>query len=153
MTDEERWELLRIVGLRSVPQSVALRARIVLGAADGIGNKVLARQLPTSLPTVLLWRGRFQGEGLPGILQDRHRSGRPKEITPEQEAALLEKTLHSIPKNANSQVTVHHGSIAAREHRDLEAKFPDAGAHAIDCGVVLARVAHRKQNDQWATIQ
>jgi transposase len=100
VSDEDRRELLQVVGLRSVPQSVALRARIVLGAADGIGNKVLARQLATSLPTVLLWRGRYQAEGLVGILEDRPRSGRPKEITAEQEAALLEKTLHTIPDNA-----------------------------------------------------
>jgi transposase len=98
--DEDRRELLQVVSLRSVPQSVALRARIVLGAADGIGNKVLARQLATSLPTVLLWRGRYQTEGLVGILEDRPRSGRPKEITAKQEAALLEKTLHTTPDNA-----------------------------------------------------
>jgi transposase len=99
ISDEDRRELLQVIGLRSVPQSVALRARIVLGAANGIGNKVLARQLATTLPTVLLWRGRFQAEGLAGILEDRPRSGRPKEITPEQEAALIEKTLHSTPAN------------------------------------------------------
>ena len=97
---EDRRELLQVVDLRSVPQSIALRARIVLGAAEGTGNKVLARQLSTSLPTVLLWRGRYQAEGLVGILEDRPRSGRPKEITPEQEAALIEKTLHSTPCNA-----------------------------------------------------
>ena len=100
ISPEDRRELLQVVGLRSVPQSVALRARIVLGAAEGIGNKVLARQLATSLPTVLLWRDRYQAEGLAGILADRPRSGRPKEITPEQEAALVEKTLHSTPSNA-----------------------------------------------------
>jgi len=100
ISPEDRRELLQVVGLRSVPQSVALRARIVLGAAEGIGNKVLARQLATSLPTVLLWRNRYQAEGLAGILADRPRSGRPKEITPEQEAALVEKTLHSTPSNA-----------------------------------------------------
>ena len=100
ISDEDRRELLQVVGLRSAPQSVALRARIVLGASDGIGNKVLARQLATSLPTVLLWRGRYEAEGLAGILEDRPRSGRPKGITPEQEAALIEKTLHSTPDNA-----------------------------------------------------
>jgi transposase len=92
--EEDRRELLQVIGLRSVPQSVALRVRIVLGASEGIGNKVLARQLGTSLPTVLLWRGRFQSEGLSGILEDRARSGRPREITPAQEATLVEKTLH-----------------------------------------------------------
>ncbi len=100
ISEQDRRELLNCLGLRSIPQSVALRAKIVLAASKGIGNKVLARQLGTSLPTVLLWRGRFQAEGLPGILEDRPRSGRPKTITPEQEAALVEKTLHSTPNNA-----------------------------------------------------
>src|ERR1039458_9906946 len=36
---------------------------------------------------------------------------------------------------------VNHGSIAAREHRDLEAKFPDATAHPINRGVVLPGVS------------
>lgn len=100
ITDEDRRELSQIVGLRSAPQSVVLRAKIVLGAADGVANKVLARHLTASLPTVLLWRGRFQEDGLAGILEDRPRSGRPKEITPEQEAAVVERTLHTTPKNA-----------------------------------------------------
>jgi hypothetical protein len=38
-------------------------------------------------------------------------------------------------------VAVHDGSVAAREHRDLEAEFADAAAHAIHGGVVLAWVA------------
>lgn len=100
LTDEDRQELLQVAGLRSVPQSVALRVRIVLGASEGIGNKVLARQLGTSLPTVLMWRDRLQTDGLAGILEDRPRSGRPKEITPQHEAELVEKTLQSKPKNA-----------------------------------------------------
>jgi transposase len=100
ISDEDRLELQQILALRSVPQSVALRARIILGAAEGIANKVLARQLGTSLPTVLLWRGRYLREGLPGILEDRPRSGRPREITPEQEALVVEKTLRTTPNNA-----------------------------------------------------
>lgn len=100
LSDRERRELRQLTSSRSAPQGIALRAQIVLGAADGVGNKVLARQLSTSLPTVLLWRRRFQREGLKGILEDRPRSGRPKEISAEQEAALIDKTLHSTPKNA-----------------------------------------------------
>jgi transposase len=100
LTERERKELLQISKLRSTPQSVALRVRIVLSASEGIANKGLARQLSTTLPTVLLWRGRYQAEGLAGILEDRPRSGRPKEISAKQEAALIETTLHSTPKNA-----------------------------------------------------
>jgi transposase len=100
VSDEKRRELARFSASRSIPQSVALRAKIVLGAADGVGNKILARRLATSLPTVLLWRGRYQAEGLLGILEERPRSGRPKQIAPEQEAALIEMTLRTTPKNA-----------------------------------------------------
>lgn len=100
LTDREREELIQIIKLRSTPQSVALRVRIVLSAAQGLANKALARRLSTSLPTVLLWRSRFEAEGLAGILEDRPRSGRPKEISAEQETVLVETTLHSTPKDA-----------------------------------------------------
>ena len=100
LTEREREELLQVSKVRSTPQSVALRIQIVLRAAEGIANKVLARQLSTSLPTVLLWRERYQDEGLAGILEDRPRSGRPKEISAEQEAAIVEITLRTTPKDA-----------------------------------------------------
>jgi len=100
LTEREREELLQVSKLRSTPQSIALRVQIVLRAATGIANKVLARQLSTSLPTVLLWRRRYQNEGLAGILEDRPRSGRPREISAEHEAAIVETTLHSTPQDA-----------------------------------------------------
>jgi transposase len=100
VSDADRRELSVLTGSRAAPQGIAIRARIVLGAADGVANKVLARQLSTSLPTVLLWRRRFEEEGLIGILEDRPRSGRPKQVSADQEAAVVEKTLHSKPKNA-----------------------------------------------------
>ena len=81
LTECEREELLQVSKFRSTPQSVALRIQIVLRAAEGIANKVLARQLSTTLPTVLLWRERYQHEGLAGILEDRLRSRRPKQIS------------------------------------------------------------------------
>jgi hypothetical protein len=54
-----RRELSVLSSARAAPQRIAMRAGIVLGAADGVANKVLARQLSTSLPTVLLWRRRY----------------------------------------------------------------------------------------------
>src|SRR5215467_10081352 len=55
LSERDREELLQVSKLRSTPQSVALRVQIVLRAAQGVANKVLARQLSTTLPTVLLW--------------------------------------------------------------------------------------------------
>jgi putative transposase len=43
----------------SCPQALALRARIVLGAAAGQRNEALAQALNCSLPTVRKWRARW----------------------------------------------------------------------------------------------
>jgi transposase len=77
-----------------------LRINIVLGAAEGHANHALARELSTSLPTVLLWRRRYEAEGILGLLDDHPRSGRPKTITLEQEAAIVEATLRTQPADA-----------------------------------------------------
>src|SRR6266404_6386247 len=58
------------------PQKIALRARIVLGAATGQSNHDLAHTLDTSRPTVLLWRQRYTEAGLAGLLRDAPRPGR-----------------------------------------------------------------------------
>ncbi len=100
LTDPERKQLQGISRLRSTPRGIALRINILLGAADGIANHVLARNLFTSLPTVLLWRRRYESDGMAGVLEDRHRSGRPKQIPPEKEAAIVEATIKTIPKDA-----------------------------------------------------
>jgi transposase len=81
---------MKITNHPSTPQAIVLRCRVVLGAAKGIANNELARQLSTSLPTVLLWRRRFQQQGWLAILEDKHRSGRPRSLTPEKEAAIVE---------------------------------------------------------------
>src|SRR6267154_2882720 len=93
-------ELSKIMRYSGTPQSIVLRCRVVLGAAEGTANNELARQLSTSLPTVLLWRRRFAQEGLAGIVQDKPRPGRPRSLTPEKEEAIVEATRTSKPKNA-----------------------------------------------------
>ena len=90
-----------------------LRVNIVLGAAEGRSNSGLARDLATSVPTVLLWRRRFAAEGVIGLLEDRPRPGRPKQISEEQEAAIVEATLRTQPKQST------HWSVRsmARSHK------------------------------------
>ena len=100
LSDSERRQLLSISRHRSTPRGVALRVNIILGAAEGVANHVLARNLSTSLPTVLLWRKRYESEGMAGILEDRPRSGRPKRISEKREAAIVEATMKTTPKDA-----------------------------------------------------
>jgi transposase len=100
LTDSQRNELLAVSRHRSTPRGIVLRVSIVLCAAEGLANRVIARKLSTSVPTVLLWRKRYERAGLEGILEDRPRSGRPKQISAEREAAIVEATMKTTPKNA-----------------------------------------------------
>jgi transposase len=69
---------------RAYTESFALvvRARIVLLAADGVTNVVIARRLDVDVDVVSKWRKRFFAEGLAG-LKDRKRPGRPRSFPPE----------------------------------------------------------------------
>lgn len=100
LSESERKQLLAVSRHRSTPRGIVLRLNIVLGAAEGIANHALARKLSTSLPTVLLWRRRFDSGGLAAVLEDRPRSGRPKQISEQREAALVEATIRTTPSDA-----------------------------------------------------
>lgn len=100
LTESERKQLKAVSQHRSTPRGILLRVNIVLGAAEGIANHALARKLSTSVPTVLLWRQRYAAGGLSALLEDRARSGRPKQISQEKEAAIVEATMRTVPKDA-----------------------------------------------------
>src|SRR5438270_12015039 len=100
LSDSERKQLMAIGRQRITPRGIVLRINIVLGAADGIANRVLARSLSTSVPTVLLWRKRYEKDGMQGILTDLTRSGRPRRLTAEQEFAIVEARMKPTDKEA-----------------------------------------------------
>src|ERR1700680_1274325 len=100
LSDVERKQLVALGRHRSSPRGIVLRIDIVLCASAVVANRVLARKLSTSVPTVLLWRKRFESDGLAAILEDRPRSGRPKRISLEREAAIVEATMKTTPKDA-----------------------------------------------------
>jgi transposase len=66
----------------STPQSLALRARVVLRASAGESNQQIALGLGLPQISVGKWRRRFAGQGLDG-LRDAPRSGRPLKHGPE----------------------------------------------------------------------
>ena len=99
LTDEERALLESFTRRHTSAQALALRARIVLCAADGLTNGEIAERLGVSRPTVTKWRGRFAQSRVNGLL-DEPRPGRPRTITDEQVEAVVIKTLESTPRNA-----------------------------------------------------
>jgi transposase len=93
----QRKRLEALVRGRKTEQKVALRARIILMAMQGMSNNGIAHELEISRPTVLLWRVRFRNFGVPGILRDGKRPGRRPALSPEKEQQVVEATLHSKP--------------------------------------------------------
>jgi len=81
---------------QTIGAGVARRARIVLLAADGVANARIAEMVGVSVPTVLLWRGRYAAKGLGG-LGDEPRSGRPRTV---DHAAIVSATLKPPPKKS-----------------------------------------------------
>ena len=81
LSDEIRDQLEALVRRGRAEQRMVLRARIVLGAADGWENATIAEELGVALNTVIKWRKRFFEEGMAGVA-DRKRSGRPRTFSP-----------------------------------------------------------------------
>jgi transposase len=64
LSDDEREQLERWTRRRTSAQALALRARIVLLAADGLKNTEIAERLGITRPPVTKWRRRFVEHGL-----------------------------------------------------------------------------------------
>src|SRR4051812_12529993 len=87
LSDQQRRDLQKLARAASTPQALALRARVVLRAADDDRptNLRIASELGCDNTTVATWRGRFAEHGIGGLL-DRPRSGRPPVFPPPAEA-------------------------------------------------------------------
>jgi transposase len=92
LSEEEERRLRAVLRTPSASQQQALRARIVLRAAEGATNTQIAAEAGVSLPTVGLWRRSFSERGLDG-LADAPRSGRPRQIDDDEVQRVLAMTL------------------------------------------------------------
>jgi transposase len=81
LTVEERRKLEAAARRYTSPYAEVVRARIVLYAADGLGNDEIAARLDTPRQVVSKWRKRFVEQRLPG-LADLPRGGRPPDFPP-----------------------------------------------------------------------
>ncbi len=99
LSDAERTELKSLAARRNTAQALALRARIVLGCAEGTQNKDVAARLQVDRATVGKWRRRFVERRIDG-LRDEPRSGAPRTIEDERIEAVIVQTLESMPPDA-----------------------------------------------------
>ena len=85
---EDRAELDRRVRARTARQQEALRARIVLLAADGLDTTAVAASLGIARGTARSWRARFVAHGLAGLV-DRPHCPPPRKYDPDIQAQIV----------------------------------------------------------------
>ena len=96
LSEAELDSLAKLIKRHQVGQQIALRARIVLAAADGQKNKEIAMRYKITLDTVRLWRNRwvklqdisFDDLSIEDRLQDAPRPGAPAKITADQRCQI-----------------------------------------------------------------
>jgi transposase len=97
VSEQQRAVLERWVGAQKTPQSVAVRARIVLLAAAGESNSRIARTLGVARPTVILWRSRFAAGGTAALTETRPGRGRKPQISAAKIKAIVQATTQTTP--------------------------------------------------------
>lgn len=81
LTAHERGALETLARKYTSPYRDVIRAKIVLLAAEGLSNDVIAARLDTPRQIVSKWRKRFCLFRLPG-LEEQPRGGRPARFSP-----------------------------------------------------------------------
>lgn len=90
LTMEEKQELLTMKRSHKLERRYSERAMIILYSSEGKSLDEIIKLTGKSRPVVNKWRNRFRKDRLQG-LKDAPRSGKPKRITPEQKALVIEK--------------------------------------------------------------
>lgn len=99
LTNGERIALQAWTRQPNCPQSLALRARVILLCAAGRTNTQTAAELRLTIQTVGKWRRRFVEKRLDGLL-DEPRPGTPRKLSEADVDRVLGLTLESTPSHA-----------------------------------------------------
>jgi transposase len=97
VTSEERQRLESLAHRTRSKALLARRARVVLGCAEGLDNKAVAKKLRCSLGMVGKWRSRFLEARLQG-LYDEPRPGAPRKVSDDQVEKVVIQTRESTPR-------------------------------------------------------
>lgn len=88
LNEEERATLEYLARAGKSEQRLAQRARVILGAAEGLSLKDISQRTGLSVNACLKWRKRFASERMDG-LKDKTGRGRPAKITQEQRLEVM----------------------------------------------------------------
>jgi transposase len=100
LSDGERETLERLARAQSAPHRQVLRARVLLMAAEGVANAVIAEEVGVTPVTVRTWRKEFAADGLAGLDTIRKGRGRKPSISEETVAEIVRLTTTTKPPGA-----------------------------------------------------
>lgn len=100
MTAAEREVLERVARSSTAAHREVVRARVLLDAADGTANAVIADRHPVSVITVRAWRAAFGTDGLTDWGKVKKGRGRKPTISEEKIAEIVELTTTTTPAGA-----------------------------------------------------
>lgn len=107
VTDRERSQLETMERKSTCPQQLAIRARIILLAADDVGVRETAAKLEVSRSTVQAWRRRWAENPDARVaerLSDAPRPGTPPTFTAEQICAIIAVACED-PRESGREIT------------------------------------------------
>ena len=128
LTDAERTQLEARARRYTSPYSEVIRAKIVLYAAEGLGNDEIAARLDTPRQVVSKWRKRFFDERLAG-LTDLPRGERPPSFPPDVMVAIKALACE-FPATADPPQPLARWQC------------PDLARAAVESGIVAAISGH-----------
>jgi transposase len=118
LSASQRHRLKRLARSARAQHRQVVRATIVLLAARGLPNSVIAARVGVCVDTARTWRHRFAASGEAG-LRDRDRSGRPRRFTDVQQAQV---------KAIACELPAERGVPLSRfSHADLATEAVDSG--------------------------
>ncbi|MBR5415272.1 MAG: helix-turn-helix domain-containing protein [Thermoguttaceae bacterium] len=101
LSDKERNALKKTARSKHSESRQILRAKIILLADRKKRNKEIAEILGVSIQKVARWKKRFALYGIPGIMKDAPRSGRPVLITQSDIDTIIHVLLNEKPMNSD----------------------------------------------------
>jgi transposase len=100
LSPKEKAQLEAAAKARSSPLRLRERAAIVLLAAEGYENKVIARELGQDVMKVGRWRSRFALGGMAAIVKDKTRPGRITPLSKAVRTEIIRRTSQETPPEA-----------------------------------------------------
>jgi transposase len=97
ITVDQRQTLETWIRAHNTPQSIVLRARIILLAVDGLSNVKIAQEAHVTRVTVILWRKRFMAGGPEALTMISPGRGHPVTYTAEKVRSIVEATTQTKP--------------------------------------------------------